>query len=141
MMTTREEWLNELVNRLRPWYADAGRRCVAKVRVTCGWPSKNALGSKKRRIGECWNPECSKDNSTEVFISPCIETGVAVAAVLVHELVHAVGLKCGHRGKFIAIAKTLGLEGPWTAPKASAELVDRLRGTVQGVCSTPRWTS
>ncbi len=124
---TREEWLNLCVDRLRPMFEDSGAKIPEKVRVSCGWPSVRALATGNRRVGECWSPIASADQTSEIFISPALSEGGKVAGVLVHELVHAaVGNDAGHRAPFSRLAKKLGLQGPWTATTPSEELSEKL---------------
>lgn len=127
---TREEWLNMQTLALRPLFQDAGFPLPDKIGVTCGWPSTKALGSRKRRIGECWNPECSKEGTTEIFISPLLDETMGVqgvVATLYHELIHAaVGTHHGHKGAFVKAAKKLGLTGPWTSTTAGPECLAKL---------------
>jgi hypothetical protein len=135
-MMTREEWLNNLTDALRPRFQDLSAPLPAKVRISCGWPSKKALARRKRVIGQCWNPECSCDQTTEVFISPVLSEAFGpqgVGATLVHELVHAaVGTAAGHKRPFSRVAKALGLEGPWTSTSATPELEELLRTLAPG---------
>jgi hypothetical protein len=124
----REDWLEKMIDLVRPDFERVGSPLPAKIRVSCGFPSKSALSPTKRRIGECWGVESSEDNSYQVFISPLLKEGVEVSATLVHELVHtAVGIECKHRGPFIKVAKAIGLEGKMTATVAGDVLVGRLK--------------
>lgn len=126
---TREEWLNKFTDALRPllWeHRDHSTGVVPeKIRVTCGWPSKGAFSSKRRTIGECWPVAASKDQTVEVFISPCVSDSLKVGAILAHELVHASGCK-GHGSAFKRLAVGIGLTGPMRATEAGPELTDRL---------------
>lgn len=138
---TREEWLNLMVQRLRPVFQELGHPLPEKPRASCGWPSKNALSQKKRVVGQCWYPECSQDNSTEVFVSPFQSDGHEVAETLAHELVHAaVGQGHGHRGMFITVASKLGFTAPWKQTPATPELQERLRALVAQVGPYPHAT-
>jgi len=123
----RERWLTEGIKHLRADFEAAGFPLPAKIRASCSWPSKSGLAAKKRRIGEAWSAKNSGDNSFEVFVSPVLKAPIEVAATLVHELVHcAVGLEDGHRGRFPACAKAVGLVGKMTATKAGETLTKRL---------------
>lgn len=125
--TTREEWLNIAIDRLRGLFEEQGASIPKKVRASCGWPHVRGVASAHRRIGECWSPEASADQTIEIFISPVLDDTKRVAATLVHELVHAaVGNEAGHRKPFSQLAKKVGLEKPWTATVASPELEQRL---------------
>lgn len=109
----REAWLDEFAVHLRPVFVDAGFPIPANIRVTCGFPSRQAMG---KRIGECWASSASRDGHFEVMVSPVIEDPLFVAGVLAHELCHAaVGLKCGHKGPFKQLALAIGLTGKMTA--------------------------
>ncbi|MGE3171789.1 MAG: transcription elongation protein SprT [Planctomycetota bacterium] len=127
MIPTREQWLGALVDALRPTFAGLGSPLPEPIRVSCGWPSKSALSSKAKRIGEAWSARCSADGAHETFLSPSLGDAVEVGAVLVHELVHhAVGVEHGHRAPFARLAKAVGLVGPMRTTTAGPDLADRL---------------
>jgi hypothetical protein len=118
---TREAWLELAIERLRPLFATNGKPIPSNTRVTIGFTSN---GKKSAAIGEVWSNTCSEGDYFEVFIHPKLGRDEALAT-LVHELCHvAVGLDCGHKGKFKALALSVGLEGPMRATKASSELQD-----------------
>lgn len=108
----REAWLAEVTRRVAPWFDDLGKPVPAKIRVTCGWPSSRGAGGRSRVIGQCFNPSCSADGHTELFISPTLAELTEVTATLVHELVHAaVGTEHAHKAPFAKAARALDLEG------------------------------
>jgi hypothetical protein len=112
---TREDWLIELATRLETLFKQHGAT-LPKYRVTCGFPSTGGLSAKNRTIGQCWSPEASADNTTEIIIGITQDDPMRVAGVLAHEMVHAaVGVAAGHRGPFRKLALDIGLEGPMTA--------------------------
>lgn len=120
---TREAWLGELVELLRPLFAAVHAELPRHVRVSCGWPSVGGTRSSKRVVGEAWSTRASADGHAEVFVSPVLAKGVDVAGVLVHELVHvAVGHDAGHGPLFARAAKALGLEGKMTSTVVGAKL-------------------
>lgn len=120
---TREKWLNELTDALRPLFLEAGGEIPEKVRATCGWPSQGAKAKKKQVTGECWDAESSGDQHFEIFITPLLDDGNEIAGVLVHELCHAaLGIKEGHRAPFKKLATGVGLEGKMTATTVGEEL-------------------
>lgn len=133
---TREEWLNAAVKEIEPRFKDKGR-AVPTVRVSIGWPSRQALG-KRRAIGQCWSPECSKDKTTEIFISPCIDEIIGpngILSTLTHEMVHAaVGNQAGHKKPFADCARAVGLSGKWT--ECGAEKDSELEGFLKTVHET-----
>lgn len=135
---TREAWLYELTQCLRPRFAEAGYTLPEKIRTSCGFPSKGALARKARRIGEAWSSDQSEDKHFETFVSPMVSDAVEVAAVQVHELVHcAVGLDCKHRNPFPRAARAVGLEGKMTATVAGEELKAVLTQMVEEIGPYP----
>lgn len=120
---TREAWLQDVTERIRPWYEEVGIT-VPAVRIGVGFTSK---GARSTRVGECWHPEASDDGVPQVFIHPGYNDPEAVAAVLVHELVHAaIGPGKKHGPEFRRPAVALGLEGRMTATTPSPALLARL---------------
>lgn len=112
----REEWLRDLVDVLRPRYGD---ELPETVHVSVGFTSK---GIRSKRVGECWHGTASADGAPQVFIHPGIADGVEVAAIVVHELVHACRPEAKHGKPFKQMAVGLGLTGKMTATVPSDEL-------------------
>jgi hypothetical protein len=125
----REHWLELLVQRLKPMFTEADL-ALPPVHISTGWPSRNALGLGKRRIGECWPPQSSASGHSHIFISPLLVDPVKVAGVVVHELIHAVYPEAGHKGPFKRAMGKVGLVGKPTATEEGTELVERLRGDI-----------
>tara|TARA_R110000787_G_scaffold631_7_gene2353 strand:- start:636 stop:1220 length:585 start_codon:yes stop_codon:yes gene_type:complete len=111
--TTREEWLQAFTTKARTVFLDAGY-VVPTIRVSVGFTSK---GSKGNRIGECWVPEASEDQTPEIFITPAIGCAERIADIHTHELIHATGIR-GHKADFVRCMKAVGLEGKPTATVA-----------------------
>lgn len=129
----REAWLAEAIELIRPWFSQAGYTVPEKIHVSVGFPSKKALATKGRRIGECWHPRVSSDNVSHVFISPVLSEGARVLGVLVHEVIHAaIGTEHGHKAPFVKAMKALGLTGKATATEESPELIGRLNALIDG---------
>lgn len=124
---TREEWLNEFVEEVRPDFDHVMATLPAKIRASCGWPHKNGVSRKRRRIGECWSAEVSKDQAFEVFISPVLSTEIEVGETVIHELIHTVVPDAGHKAPFKRIMRAIGLEGKPTATVAGEALRGRIR--------------
>lgn len=119
----REEWLDAAAKRFCAEYLFE----ELDVHVSVSWPSRGGLSQTKRRIGECWKPETSKDGHSHIFISPMLTDPVTVLGVLLHEMIHAWDrCESGHRGAFIELARKVGLEKPWTATSPGADLSQRL---------------
>lgn len=125
---TREDWLKQLTDKLRPMFQGADFPLPKKIRTSCGFPSKGGLATKKRRIGEAWSDEASEDQTFETFVSPMVADALEVAAIQVHELCHcAVGVEHKHRKPYPKCAKALGLEGKMTATVAGEDLKSTLQ--------------
>lgn len=134
---TRESWLVAAVGIMREWFKEAKYDLPKTIRVSVGFPSRNALSNRNRAIGQCWDGTSSKDGSTHIFISPVLSEASRVGDVLVHELVHASVKSHGHRGEFTRVAKAMGLTGKMTATVATAELVKRLNIGLKPLGSYP----
>lgn len=131
-MKTRETWLLELTDRLRPMFAATGFPLPEKIRASCGFPSRGGLAKKAKRVGEAWSSDQSEDKHFETFVTPMISDPVEVAETQVHELVHcAAGLECKHRKPFTTVARLIGLEGKMTAAVAGEELRATLEELVE----------
>jgi len=125
--TSREIWLQRLVEQLNRKLFD---KKMPAYRVTCGWPSRGALATKQRTIGQCFYPAASKDKTTELIVSMALDDPMEVAAVIAHEMVHAVvGPEAGHKGPFRKLALQIGLEGKMTATVAG----ETFKQTVQPI--------
>jgi len=135
---TREDWLLELTRKLRSYFENAGHPLPEKIRASCGFPSKGALATKVKRIGECWSCESSGDKHFETFISPLLDDAKEVAATQVHELCHAaVGTDCGHKKPFRRVMKAVGLEGKPTQTVAGPELMIHLQKLIDEIGPYP----
>jgi hypothetical protein len=122
----REHWLERLVQAVLPLFREADLGCPP-VHISTGFPSRNALGKGKRRIGECWDGLQSSSGHPHIFISPLLVAPLDVAATVVHELVHAaIGCEHGHKAPFKKAMVKVGLTGKATATEASEELKERL---------------
>src|SRR5256714_9932357 len=89
-METREQWLGQAIEMMRPEFVAAGAPLPENLAVSCSWPS----GNPRTVIGECWVAEASSRGYVEVFISPVLDQVAGIQGVLVtlrHELVHAAG--------------------------------------------------
>lgn len=122
----REQYLINAVEALAPLLTDEGFK-VPEVRVSTGFPSRGGLSAKKRMIGQCWPSTASEDGVPHIFVSPLLDQPIDVLSTLLHEMIHAtVGTEEGHRGQFVAAAKAVGFEGPWTSTPVGEELRETL---------------
>lgn len=127
----REEWLRDLVDVLRVRYDG---ELPDNVHISVGFTSK---GMRSNRVGECWAGIASSDSSPHVFIHPGISDGVEVAAIVVHELVHACRPTAKHGKAFKQMAVRLGLEGRMTATVPSDELREDLAKVIEQIGPYP----
>ena len=134
----RETYLEAAINEFRPMFKENGFPLPKKIKVTCGWPSKSAGRSSKRRIGECWDKSASAAGNVEMIISMVLDNTIQVLDVLAHECVHAaVGNECGHKGPFRTLALSLGLEGKMIATTAGPKLLKKFTAIKQRLGKYP----
>lgn len=121
---TREQWLTQAFQELRPAFEVAGSKLPERVRLTCGLPS-NALRSNA--IGECWIDTASADGHHEIFIHPKLASPSEVFEVVIHELCHTARGSFNHGINFQKIASAMMLEPidptrrePWGATRGAS---------------------
>lgn len=122
---SREGWLTEVARQIVPIFKGF---TLPPYKLTCGWPSRFALGLKVRALGECHGPQSSSGNYHEIFISPLLDKPLEVAGTITHEMTHvAAGIKAQHKGLFVRIRKMIGLtkHGPKQA-MPGVQLEERL---------------
>lgn len=113
---TREEWLRALAAMMVPFIEKATGKTMPKFRVSCGFPSTGGVrGGKKWTRGQCWAAVASKDGHAEIFINPGVDDAYTVAAILAHELIHAVMPEAGHKKPFQVAAAKIGHQKPFTS--------------------------
>jgi hypothetical protein len=136
-LTTREAWLTHFAEEyIWPRIEAAGGQRPRKYRVSVGFP-KGRRGGKDHSIGQCWSQEVSADQTCEIFISPELDAGQAVA-VLAHETVHgSVGVRYGHRAPFKKLALAIGLSGPMRATVPTPELEAMIQGWIAAESAYP----
>ncbi len=124
----RESWLRECAQELVSDFLRIGLRLeLDAIRISCGFPSRNALGRTRRVVGQCFPPRVSETGLTEIFINPTESDSLRVADILIHAVI---GVECGHRGAFRQAALSIGLEGPMTATIAGESLKKRLNDLI-----------
>jgi hypothetical protein len=64
---TREAWLNYVVHRMTRIFQQLTAPLPARLRIAIGFTSS---GRRSKRIGECWDNQCSEDGYFEIFIRP-----------------------------------------------------------------------
>lgn len=135
---TREQWLRSGVDRLRPLFAAHDATLPPLVHVSIGFPSRQALSRSKRIIGQCWHGGSSADGNAHVFISPVLVKPFEIIDTLTHELVHVVTPGAGHKGKFVSVAKAIGLtNGKPTSAGAGPELAKELEQVLHELGDIP----
>lgn len=120
--TTREAWLLQAIEALRPRFIEVGMPLPAAIRISVGF-GHGAKRESATILGQCWAARASADNVPTVFISPELDDTARVLDVLLHELIHvADDCTSGHKGAFAEAATRLGLEGKMTATTAGVAL-------------------
>ncbi len=122
---TREQWLLEASDALQILFTEVNE-LLPPYRVSCGWPSRNALSRNGRALGEAWQGIASGDGTSEVFISPYIDDSLEVLGILCHELCHVATPGCGHRKEFSSLGRSIGLDGKPTQMLPNDMLNERL---------------
>jgi hypothetical protein len=124
----REAWLEEAVVHLRDFFVEADIE-LPPVRVSVGWPSRGGRARVRLVVGQCCGPSLCADGVQQVYISPVVGEPLKVLGILLHELAHAADrCKHGHRPRFAAIARKIGLEGKPTRAKPGSAMEPRLNG-------------
>src|SRR5438132_6736926 len=124
LLQTREAWLNYVAQRMAPVFEKLWTPLPAQLRIAIGFTSS---GQRSRNIGECWDNQCSEDRHFEIFIRPDLSESkdlmpMKIAAILVHELIHAaVGVAARHGKEFRRVAKRIGLVGQMAPTTAGPE--------------------
>lgn len=135
---TREHWLAAGISALRPMFVSVNAALPDVIHASIGFPSTAALSRTRRRVGECWRREASKDGNCQIFISPVLITPVEILDTLAHELVHVVTPDAGHKGQFISVSRKIGLtSGKPTSAHAGPELLEKLERIAKDLGDLP----
>ena len=132
LLRLREGWLVGAVVLLHEHMQECRVPTAPFCRVSCGFPYARRGLAADRIKGQCFSPKYSRDGMPQIFINPLYDDSIEVAAILLHELIHAgIGLHEGHGKLFSQSAKKVGLVKPWTATTASDGLRMLLEAHVQ----------
>ena len=117
--SVQQAWLAQAYDVLR---SELLPEAVPNAVVSYGFPK----GRRGRKVpGQCHlSPG---DVKTDViFIHPVQwPDPLSVLHLLVHEVIHTAARGAGHRGRFVDLAKRVGLQKPWTATTPGPELAKR----------------
>ena len=128
----REQWLINVAVLMRPWFRSRGYEIPLRVRLGVG-----ALAANQNTLGVCY-PYTDRDGFRHITISPFIDEPVLVAAVVAHELIHAIlPPEELHGPRFREAARALGFEGRLTQVLPGPELAARLEMIVRQVGPYP----
>lgn len=132
----REHWLQELGRMSEPLFKGFN---IGQYRISCSWPSMNALGSRVRRLGECHHKKVSKGDLYEIFITPLIDDSVEVGGIVLHEMAHiAAGVGTGHGKEYVRVCKHVGLtRNKPTQAAPGDDLTNRLKRYVERLGGYP----
>jgi hypothetical protein len=92
-MSTREQWLIDAVEELRPLFTDAGFPISSKIRVSCAFPTTY---TRSGALGQAFPDGASADRALEVMVAPSLDQPRDVFAVLVSQLCHATNGALSH---------------------------------------------
>lgn len=107
-MSTREQWLINAVEELRPLFADAGFPVCSKIRVSCAFPTTH---TRNGALGQAFPDGASADRALEIMVAPSLENPSDVFAVLVAMLCHATNGAMSHTSAtYKAAAAAMHLE-------------------------------
>ena len=127
----RETWLNLMIDKAVPIFDKAGFKISdirKKLKVSCSMMIGQRKSSKFGAIGQHLPTEWNKEKNHEMLISPTLENGVQVVAILIHEMTHAIQRHMygntvkAHGKEFRKIALAVGLQGKMTATTESPAL-------------------
>ena len=128
----REQWLINVAVLMRPWFRSRGYESPLRVRLGVG-----ALSASQGTLGVCY-PGADRDGFRHITISPFIDDPVLVAAVLAHELIHAIFPPQElHGPRFRQAARALGFEGRLTQVVPGPQLAAVLQAIVRQVGPYP----
>lgn len=128
----REQWLTNVAVLMRPWFRSRGYEIPLRVRLGVG-----ALSANQSTLGVCY-PYTDRDGFRYITISPFIDEPVLVAAVVVHELIHAIlPPEELHGPRFREAARALGFEGRLTQVVPGPDLTAQLQAIVRQVGPYP----
>lgn len=128
-VTTREEWLNNAVERLNVLVAEqTALKPSGKVLISVGWPRRDRGG---KVIGQCWKKGVGQ-GSHHIYVAPTLSTATDVLPVILHELIHAADdCQSSHKGEFRKAWKALGFIDKPTTSVPGSDLKATLR-TIAG---------
>jgi len=104
-----------------------------KVRFSCSLMGDASTGmASGNALAHCHYAHATGNNYHEIRMNVTLggrrtkDESSRVADILLHEMIHTMAIRCGHRGSFALIARTVGLKGALTSTKASDELRDAI---------------
>jgi hypothetical protein len=115
---TREAWLEAAAEAMQ---TKCGIRDENMPRISVGFPSKGALASSRKRLGECWHPKTAEDGRSQILITPLLSDPAKVLEVVLHELGHVKHPDAGHGKPFKQFMRLVDLDGKATATHAGPQ--------------------
>lgn len=150
---TREEWLEEAASIMGVWaneafealpkehvkaWRDAGKSVTRykhkEVAFACSLMSSGM--TKTGEAAHCHYKQATGNGKHEIRMSVTLggkkkqADSARIADILLHEMIHTMTYRHGHRGGFFWLCKGVGLEGPMTSTKASPQLRERITNDV-----------
>jgi len=103
---TREDWMTDAVEQLRPIFDLIGKPLPSRIRVTAGEPVDF---KRNRRLGDCHAAGDSADRSIEICVTRTIAKPVDVFTVLLSQLCRATAGALSYGTAFELVATEVGL--------------------------------
>jgi len=97
------------------------------LRIGFGQPPGTRPTRNRRILGACFKRAASSDGVNEMFLCPTEDDTMRMLVTALHEYCHAIDdNESGHRGNFVRLAKSAGMQAPWTETPPSPELQELL---------------
>lgn len=111
----REDWMQQIGDQILDDILMPEARALGLDRPEVGYMTSfpPAVRKPEKVMGFCMAKKCSSDSVNRVSLNPSIDDSLKAAAVITHELIHAIlDNSDGHKGRFAKIAKAVGFESP-----------------------------
>jgi len=109
---TREQWLVAFGRMIMPILIGAAGRDIPAWRISVGFP----LGQRSKAQGQSFGVRASHDGHAEIFVHPGLSDPMAVAHIMVQQLLLVADPETGYGRAFQSRARGLGFVAPFDVP-------------------------